>query len=113
MMKAKHIRIFLIWLIVLNMPALFVSTGIGFFRLLFFLPYLFWINIPGLWLGLAKAIGQPHYDIEAFGALPQTPLAWGLILIFWIVVAVAITALTIRFPKLIYYKRKDGHPTKV
>ena len=110
-MKLQHIKIFFIWLVLVNLPPLLCSTGSDFLHLVFFLPYLFWINIPGLWLGLAIVVGQPHYDIQEFGALPQTPLAWILIALFWILIAIALTALTARVLKLVCYKRKKKHST--
>jgi hypothetical protein len=83
--KRSHVIIFLAWAALLNWPP--ILFHIPAFHLLCFLPALFWINIPALWVGLAQAIGQPHYDIQEFGALPQTPLAWLLIVAFWLLVA--------------------------
>lgn len=103
-MKRKHVKTFLILMTVFNWPPILI--WIPFLRLPCFLPYLFWINIPALWLGLARLIGQPHYDIQEFGALPQTPLAWILIVTFWILLAAGLTALTAKFPGLLPGKRK-------
>jgi hypothetical protein len=69
---------------VLNSPI--VLTGILPLKLLMFLPALLWINIPTNWLGLGL-IGEPHYKTEEFGAMPQTPLSWIMILVFWIIIS--------------------------
>jgi len=91
-MKRNPITIFLVWVALLNWPAILIY--IPGFQLISFIPFLFWINIPALWLGLARTIGQPHYDIQEFGALPQTPLAWFLIVAFWLLVAAVLTLAT-------------------
>jgi hypothetical protein len=85
--KPTFVKTFLIWSVFLNWPPILV--WIPPVRGLCFLPFLFWINIPALWLGLARLFGHPHYDIQEFGALPQTVFAWMLIVIFWLLVAVA------------------------
>lgn len=117
-MNRKDIKTFLIWLAILNWPPVLIhisewfsrlphySMPVSFLKLLSGLPYLLWINIPALWLGLARGIGKPHYDIQEFGALPQTVLAWGLIAAFWILVAIGLTFLTAVYPGLLYRKRK-------
>jgi len=97
-MKRIHIITFIAWMSLLNWPA--ILFHIPPLRPVCFLPFLYWINIPSLWLGLAKTIGQPHYDIQEFGALPQTPLAWSLIVAFWLLIAAGLslaTALISRF----------------
>jgi hypothetical protein len=118
-MKRKHVIIFLIWLALLNWPP--VVVWIPFLRPLCSVPclhwinifalYLYWVNIPAVWLGLAKSIGQRHYDIQEFGALPQTAFAWFLIAAFWILVAIVLTAATAQFPRLLYRKRKEKKDT--
>lgn len=50
-----------------------------------FLQALFWINIPSKFL--APLMGPRHFKVEAFGALPQGMLAYGSIVLFWILVA--------------------------
>lgn len=110
-MKRKHIKTFLIWMAMLNWPIVLCWVPISAVKLLCFLPALFWINIPALWLGLAQWIGKPHYDIQEFGAMPLTPLAWILIATFWILVAVGLTILTAFIPGLVYRKRKDWDKT--
>src|SRR5262245_11856501 len=91
----QHVRTFLIWAAALNWPPALML--IPFFKLLAFIPALFWINIPVLWLGLAELIGEAHYGIGRFGAMPLTPLAWILIAAFWVVAAVVLTMLTALF----------------
>jgi hypothetical protein len=61
---------------------------------LLFLPLLFWVNIPVLWTGIAKAMGNAHFEIKEFGALPQTVSAYAIIIIFWFLIAVLITLIT-------------------
>ncbi len=94
-MKKTHVVTFLVWLVVLNSPPVLVR--VPFLGLPFFIPALFWINIPALWLGLADAMGRAHYDIQEFGAMPLTPLSWIAIAVFWSVVAVVLTAVTAPF----------------
>ena len=106
MMKRKHIKTFAIWIVLLNWPPILFWIPADLLRLLCFLPYLFWINIPALWLGLAKLIGKPHYDIQEFGAMPLTVFSWILIVLFWVLVAVGLTALTAHFPGILYRKPK-------
>jgi uncharacterized membrane protein YvlD (DUF360 family) len=91
MMNRKHINTFLIWMALLNWPPILIGIPFPLCRLLGFLPFLFWINIPALWLGLAKLIGKPHYDIQEFGAMPLTPLSWVLIAVFWFLAAIILT----------------------
>ena len=98
-MKSVHIKTFLIWSALLNWPAILI--WLPPVRLLCFLPFLFWINIPALWLGLAKLIGLRHYDIKEFGAMPKTVFAWVLIVVFWLLVAAALTAATAYFRRSI------------
>ncbi len=94
----KHVKHLLILTAVLNSPAiLFWIPGLG---MLFILPFFFWINIPALWFGLAKLIGKPHYEISAFGASPQTPLAWLLIVGFWTLLAFGLTVMAAYVPEL-------------
>ena len=92
MLKKKHVKTFLIWLALLNWPP--ILFHVPPLRGLCFLPFLFWINIPALWLGLAKLIGKSDYDIQEFGAIPLTPLAWALIASFWILLAAGLTLAT-------------------
>jgi hypothetical protein len=65
-----------------------------------------WVNVPASGLGLAQLIDQPHFRRASteFGVVPTTPLAWALLLVFW-VLAAALFALLIsvvrtKFPKL-------------
>lgn len=82
MMNRKHLKTFLIWMALLNWPPILNAIPFPFCRLLGFLPFLLWVNIPALWAGLAKLTGKPHFDIQEFGAMPLTPLAWLLIAAF-------------------------------
>jgi hypothetical protein len=105
-MKRKHIIAFVIWMGLLNWPA--VLIWIPGLSMLCFLPYLFWINIPALWLGLAKVIGKPHYDIQEFGAMPLTPLSWILIVSFWILMAVVLALLTALVQRKLEARKKES-----
>ena len=84
----------------LNWPPILVRVPL--LGPLCFVAALFWINIPALWLGLAGAVGQPHYDIQEFGALPQTPLAWSLIVAFWLLIGMGLTFATVLFPRFMH-----------
>jgi hypothetical protein len=86
----------LILLAILNGPAiLFLIPGFG---VLFFLPFLIWINIPGTFL--AKVIGPPHFIIQKFGVTPQTPLAWFLTVTFWTLLAFGLTFASAYLPEV-------------
>lgn len=104
MMTRRHLKTFLVWMALLNWPPILV--WIPFLRLLCFLPFLFWINIPALGLGLAKLIGTPHYDIQEFGAMPLTAFSWILIALFWLLLAIGLTILTSSFPGVLCRNRK-------
>ncbi len=104
-MKQKHVTTFLIWMALLNWPVVLCRVPISEVKMLCFIPALHWINIPALWLGLAKSIGQPHFDIQEFGAMPLTPLSWILIAAFWVLVAIGLTIATSFFTGL---STRDG-----
>ena len=91
-MKPTFVKSFLIWVALLNWPPLLF--WIPSLLPLTFLPYLFWINIPALFLGLAKIFGPAHYDVQEFGAIPQTVFAWTCIVVFWLFIAAMLTAMT-------------------
>jgi hypothetical protein len=92
-MKKETLKAFLAWLAFFNWPP--VLIWIPFLRFLCFFPFLFWLNIPGLWLGLAASIGKPHFEVHEFGAVPQTLLAWLVIVAFWTLLAAGCTVLTV------------------
>lgn len=102
-MNRQHLKTLLTWVAILNWPPVLILVPPTIIQMVSFLPYLFWINIPGHWLGIALVIGEPHFGISAFGALPQTPLSWVLIVGFWVLVAAAATIL----PELLNIKRKN------
>jgi len=99
---------FLIWLAFFNWPPILV--WIPFLGAACFLPFLFWINIPALWLGLADLVGKPHFIVEEFGAVPQTPFAWILIAAFWTIAALCMTIITGLIVEVVLQKRKAGKP---
>ena len=84
------IKLFLLISFILNLPPILAVTKIG----LLFLLLLFWVNIPVLWTGIAKAMGSTHFKIEEFGALPQTVSAYAIIIMFWLLIAALITLIT-------------------
>jgi hypothetical protein len=99
----RHVKNMLVLTVVLNSPAIFI--WIPWTNLIFFMPFLFWINIPALWCGLAGWTGTRHFDVQEFGAMPLTPLAWLLIVAFWTLVAAGLTLLAAGVPRL---KRQFG-----
>ena len=110
MMKRKHTVTFLIWLALFNWPP--ILMWVPFLKLFCFLPALFWINIPAQWCGLGDLMGERHYVFEEFGALPQTPLSWVLIVVFWMLLSALMTVATAFFPGLLFRKNKKGTPNQ-
>jgi hypothetical protein len=106
-MKSLHIKTFVIWSALLNWPIVLCWVPVSEVKMLCFIPALFWINIPALWLGLAKLIGKPHYDIQEFGAVPKSLLAWTLIVVFWLLVAAVLTAATTFVRRRFYREREE------
>lgn len=90
--SAFSIKRFLIISLFFNLPPILAMTKIS----LLFLPLLFWANIPVLWTGIAKAMGEAHFKIEEFGALPQSVTAYVVVISFWILLAGLITMATSR-----------------
>ncbi|WP_448547661.1 hypothetical protein [Thalassotalea fusca] len=88
--RAFSIKRFLVLSLIFNLPPILAVTKIG----LLFLPLLFWVNIPVLWTGVAKAMGEAHFKIEEFGALPQSVTAYVVIILFWLLLAGLITLIT-------------------
>ena len=89
-LRSFSIRRFLLLSFIFNLPPILAITKIG----LLFLPLLFWANIPVLWTGIATAMGNTHFEIKEFGALPQTVSAYAIIIIFWLLIAALITLIT-------------------
>lgn len=103
-MKKRLVKNFLVWTAFFNWPP--VLYAIPAFGTLFLLPFLFWLNIPAQWFGLAKLVGAQHFEISEFGAMPQTPLAWILIVAFWVMVAIAFTLLSAVWSRAVDQSRK-------
>ncbi len=97
-MNPAHVKNFLILTVLLNWPP--VLFQIPFFYPLTFFPILFWVNIPALWLGLAKVFGEGHYKVAEFGAMPLTAFAWIVLVVFWLFVAAVLTAINAFFLRL-------------
>ena len=90
--KNKLIKRFLILAFVFHVPIILILLKINFA----FLPALFWFNIPVLWTGIAGAMGREHFIIGAFGASPQSVLAYSIIIGFWLLLAALIAYLSVR-----------------
>jgi len=88
--RAFSIKRFLAISLIFNLPPVLAITKISFL----FLPLLFWVNIPVLWTGIAKAMGGSHFKIEEFGALPQSVTAYIVVISFWLILAGLITLVT-------------------
>jgi hypothetical protein len=63
-------KTFVTWLVFFNWPGLLIGVLVLWPTLretvpslvaLAFIPGLFWINIPAIWLGLAKSMGPEHF----------------------------------------------------
>ena len=100
MKLSRNLKLFFSITLLLNLSPLFIFIPINKLKLLAFIPYLFWINIPGI--PLAR-LGVPFYEIHEFGAVPQNPAGWALIVIFWILIA---GLLTLLFSTMQYYLHK-------
>jgi hypothetical protein len=70
------------WLIVRLIPGL--RDWFDMFPFGFMLGML-WINIPGM--PLSHLMGDRYFPTEEFGVLPQGPVGYGLIVLFWVIVA--------------------------
>ena len=81
--KNKLIKRFLLLAFVFHTPIILISLKIK----VAFLPALIWFNIPVLWTGIAEAMGKEHFIISAFGASPQSMLAYSIIIGFWLLIA--------------------------
>ena len=92
----KHVKDFLIFELLLNSPGILYLTPFG---PLVFLPLLWWINIPSMWLGMGKWLGPAHFELGAFGYLPLTLWAWLSIVVFWTVPALVLTVLQAFLPQ--------------
>lgn len=88
--RGFSIKRFLVLSLLLNLPPIFAVIKI---RVLF-LPLLFWVNIPVLWTGIAESMGNTHFKIEEFGAMPQSILAYAVVIIFWLLIAGLVTLIT-------------------
>jgi len=80
------LKLFIGILLLLHVPPLLMLIPV--LGALAFLPWLFWINIPGIPMA---ALGVPFFDIQEFGAVPKGGLAWLLIVLFWVAVAFCLT----------------------
>ncbi|HWQ93002.1 MAG TPA: hypothetical protein VN673_15095 [Clostridia bacterium] len=75
------------WVILRFVPPLRQSLGP-----LAFTQALYWINVPGR--PLARIMGPRHFDVQEFGAMPVGPVEYGLIALFWLIVAGILAFLT-------------------
>ena len=60
--------------------------------LIVFFPALFSINVPAIFY---SATGIRYYKGEEFGALPGGFIDWGLIILFWIVIAYLLSSISL------------------
>ena len=81
----RALKLFATWLALLNWPPVLMLAPP--FSLLAFLPYLLWLNVPGLLF--RHLLGHGHFRVEEFGVIPTGILEWGLIALFWITAALA------------------------
>ncbi|MBU0729406.1 MAG: hypothetical protein KKE17_01785 [Proteobacteria bacterium] len=96
----KNKKLFFLTVLLLNSPSLYLLIPDSMVRILLLLPYLLWVNIPGIPLAHLKF---PFYELHEFGAVPQNLIGWSLIVIFWIFVAGLLT-IAINIAK--YYLQK-------
>lgn len=88
--KDFSIKRFLILSFVFNLPPILALTKVS----LLLLPVLFWTNIPVLWTGIAQSMGEAHFKIQEFGALPQSTAAYMAVVSFWLLLAGLVTIFT-------------------
>ncbi|MDB6078452.1 MAG: hypothetical protein JWO82_2199 [Akkermansiaceae bacterium] len=99
-------RLAAIWWLVLDWPSLLV--WIPGLRMVIFLPFLVWVNVPALGLHLAETVGPPHYEVEEFGAQPGTALGWGLIVIFWMLATALLAGTNLWVLRLVRSSREPA-----
>ena len=87
--RASFFKKFILLSLFLNCPPLLAFTKID----VLFIPMLFWINIPVLWTGIARAMGEGHFKIAEFGAMPLSSTAYIVITSFWLFLAAFIAYL--------------------
>lgn len=85
-LDSKDFKILILAILVLHSPVLLVWVPV--IGMIMFIPMLFWINIPGIPFAL---IGLPYYEIKEFGAIPHGIIGWGLIILFWCLLAFGFT----------------------
>lgn len=92
-------KTFVTWLVFFNWPSLLLGLGFLWSPLLVLalIPGLIWMNIPMTWLGLAKVVGEEHFDLSSFGYAPMTTFGWLSLFLFWVMVAAVMTGFTILF----------------
>ncbi len=90
--QTRFIKRFAILALIFHLPILLVLLHVT----AAFIPALFWINIPVLWTGIASAMGESHFKVAEFGATPQSPLAYTVIVVFWLLLAAWIAWLSVR-----------------
>ncbi len=93
----RDLKLFAVLLAFVNLPPIIFYSGIPPLFMLAFLPALFWVNIPGI--PLAMIIGEPHFDIQEFGAMPKDALSVGLIIVFWVLVPYGATLIVRKIRK--------------
>ena len=79
------------WALVLNLPG--VGVWVTFNRLWSTAVFLAWASIPG-WL-VGRWVEERHFADNDIGVVPVTPLAWSLVIGFWILVAFGLTLVSV------------------
>lgn len=83
-----------------------VAMRIPVIGMVAFLPSLFVISIPGFLL--APFVGSSVIDIQEFGAVPKNVFGWSLIVFFWILASMGISALSLFVQKRFGRGKSDG-----
>ena len=100
----KNLRLFFLLTLLLNSPPLLIFIPDQRVKMIAFFPVLYWVNIPAIpWVFL----GIPLYECgEQGGAIPNGPLGWIFIFIFWTFVAYLLTLIV---SKISRYLCKENH----
>jgi len=88
--RTRIIKRFALLSLIFHIPPILSFTKIG----ILFIPMLFWINIPVLWTGIARAMGEEHFKVREFGAMPQSITAYIVIISFWLLLSVILSLLS-------------------
>lgn len=96
-------RSVILMVLILSVP---VAVRIPIIGMIAFIPALFVISIPGFLF--APLVGSSVIDIQEFGAVPKNLFGWSLIVVFWVVASMAISALSISVQQRLSRSKSDG-----